>query len=433
MAETTDPALRQRIIYSVFVRNHTPEGTFKSLAGDLGRIKALGCDYIWLMPIHPIGKENRKGTLGSPYANQDYRAINPEYGTLEDFEELVDAIHAAGMKVMIDVVYNHTSPDSVLWHEHPEFFYHKPDGKPGNHIGEWSDVIDLDYTVAALWDYQIETLSFWARLVDGFRCDVASFVSVEFWKKAREAIHQIKPDFVWLAETVYAGFGDEVRARGMYCATDEEDYEAFDIEYEYDIRETFEACLKGAKPLSAWAHALNAQETSYPASYDKLRFLENHDTERIASLVPDRKVLRALAALVYYLKGTTLIYGGEETEATARPSLFDKDTVLWDWKAAELDGRDLSPLMERMAEISHTVLGGDDLFHAEADDAQRVLIARRDGTRPTIGVFPLSTADAAVALPVPDGSYQNLIDGSTADVAGGRLLVPAGHPCIIEA
>ena len=110
------------------------------------------------MPIHPIGEKNRKGTLGSPYANRDYRTVNPEYGTMDDFRALVDAIHAEGMKCMIDVVYNHTSPDSVLFEEHPEFFFRKPDGQPGNHVGDWSDVIDLDYNVSALWDYQIETL-----------------------------------------------------------------------------------------------------------------------------------------------------------------------------------------------------------------------------------------------------------------------------------
>lgn len=120
MAEHTDQNLLHQVIYSVFVRNHTKEGTFRALEGDLDRLKGLGADIIWLMPIHPIGSEGRKGTLGSPYAIQDYRGINPEYGTREDFIHLVDAIHARGMKCIIDVVYNHTSPDSVLAHTHPE-------------------------------------------------------------------------------------------------------------------------------------------------------------------------------------------------------------------------------------------------------------------------------------------------------------------------
>lgn len=122
MAQNTDKTLMHKLIYSVFVRNHTPEGTFRALEGDLDRLRALGTDIVWLMPIHPIGKEGRKGTLGSPYAIRDYRGINPEYGTMEDFRHLVDAIHDRGMKCIIDVVYNHTSPDSVLAHTHPEWF-----------------------------------------------------------------------------------------------------------------------------------------------------------------------------------------------------------------------------------------------------------------------------------------------------------------------
>ena len=131
MAQNTDKTLMNKLIYSVFVRNHTPEGTFRALEGDLDRLRALGTDIVWLMPLHPIGEEGRKGTLGSPYAIRDYRGINPEYGTMEDFRHLVDAIHGRGMKCIIDVVYNHTSPDAVYVTEHPEFYYRKPDGSLG--------------------------------------------------------------------------------------------------------------------------------------------------------------------------------------------------------------------------------------------------------------------------------------------------------------
>ena len=132
MAVNTDPRLQNQVIYSVYVRAHTPEGSFRAVAEDLDRIRALGTDIIWFMPIHPIGVEGKKGSLGCPYANRDYRTVNPAYGTMEDFRGLVDEIHRRGMKVMIDVVYNHTSPDSNLYHEHPEFFYRLPDGRPGN-------------------------------------------------------------------------------------------------------------------------------------------------------------------------------------------------------------------------------------------------------------------------------------------------------------
>lgn len=155
MAQQTDTQLRGKLMYSVFVRNHTPEGTFQALERDLDRIAALGTDIIWLLPIHPIGEVSRKGTLGSPYAIRDYRGVNPEYGTLGDLMHLVAQIHERGMKCIIDVVYNHTSPDSVLAAGHPEFFLRDELGRPTRRVAEWSDIVDLDYRNLDLWKYQI--------------------------------------------------------------------------------------------------------------------------------------------------------------------------------------------------------------------------------------------------------------------------------------
>ena len=183
--------LRNMVLYSVFVRNHG--GSFSAVEKDIPRIKSLGVDAIWLLPIHPIGRAQRKGTLGSPYAIADYRQVNPEYGTLEDFKRLADEIHSQGMKLMIDVVFHHTSPDSVLVRQHPEWFYRKEDGSFGNHVGDWSDVIDLDYSHKDLWTYQIDTLKMWAEIVDGFRCDVAPLVPLAFWKKARVEVEKVRP------------------------------------------------------------------------------------------------------------------------------------------------------------------------------------------------------------------------------------------------
>ena len=211
MAKNTDLNLRNAVIYSVYIRNHTEEGTFRAAEKDLPRIRELGTDIVWLMPIHPIGVVGKKGSLGCPYANRDYRAVNPEYGTLEDFIHFVDAVHENGMKCMIDVVYNHTSKDSVLCAEHPEYFYHNPDGSFGNRLGDWSDVNDLDYSDPGLWDYLCDTLCYWAQWVDGFRCDVASLVPVAFWKKARAAVEQVRPGCIWLAESVHASFNQAAR------------------------------------------------------------------------------------------------------------------------------------------------------------------------------------------------------------------------------
>ena len=424
MAANTDISLRQQVIYSIYVRNHTEEGTFLSVIPDLDRIRALGTDIIWFLPIHPIGVKGKKGSLGCPYANRDYRSVNPAYGTMEDFRRLVDEIHARGMQVMIDVVYNHTAPDSVLYEQHPEWFYHGPDGKPGNKIGDWSDVIDLDYAHRALWDYQIESLCFWAGIVDGFRCDVASFVPLDFWKEAREAVERVHPGFIWLAETVHRTFGLQCRRQGVYSMRDSEAFEAFDLEYEYDIREIFDAWLTGRAPLSHYLDLMNFQELVYPANYDKLRFLENHDQPRIASFIPKESDLVNYTAMLYFLKGTTLLYAGQEFENDQLPSLFEKEPI------DRSTGRDLSALMRRLYEIKRTALAAEDDFLARADDEHAIAVLERVGKGVRkIGVFSLRSEKAPVEVPAPDGAYENLIDGGTVTVKD-RKLSCAGRPII---
>ncbi len=419
MAKNTDIALQKQIIYSVYVRAHTPEGTFRALIPDLDRIRALGADIIWLLPIHPIGVKGKKGSLGCPYANRDYRSVNPAYGTMEDFRALSEAVHARGMKLMIDVVYNHTSPDSVLYEQHPEFFYRGADGKPGNKIGDWADVIDLDYRVPALWDYQIESLRFWAELVDGFRCDVASFVPVAFWEKARAAVEEVRPGCIWLAETVHAAFGAHARRLGFVSATDYEAFSAFDIEYEYDVREFFERYLRGEIALSHWLDMLNMQECVYPLNYNKLRFLENHDQPRIASLLPPER-LEVYTALLYFLKGTTLLYAGQECADARRPSLFEKEDVNWH------TGTDLTPLLKKLAAIKHELLGADDAFLARADDQHDIaILTRENGESRKLGLFSLRGESAVVKVDAPDGVYTDLLGGEPVRVEDGAVLCTA--------
>ena len=432
MAHSTDPSLQNQVIYSVFVRNHTPEGTFRALIKDLPRIRSLGVDIIWLIPIHPLGEKSRKGSLGSPYANRDYRAVNPEYGTMEDFVALVDAIHDQGMLCMIDVVYNHTSPDSVLLEEHPEFFWRKPDGTCGNRVGDWSDIIDLDYSAPGLWDYQIESLKMWAQIVDGFRCDAASLVPVEFWARARAEVEKTKPGVIWLAETIHRSFGAECRRHskftGMYSAKDVDAYRAFDIEYAYDVQEAWDRYLEGNARLSHYLDLLEFQESVYPDNYNKLRFLENHDLPRIASLVGDRWDLENLTAFLYFLKGTTLLYAGQEVAQDHVPTLFDKDTVCWD------TGRDLSGLMSSLYQVKHQMLDENDMFFSRAyDDLDVAALTRDNGHRVKAGVFSLRGLPCEVEVEVPDGAYHNLVDyfgSECVEVRDGRLRSD-GRPIII--
>lgn len=426
MAKNTPMELRNSMIYCVFIRNHTAEGTIRALEADLPRIRALGTDIIYLMPIHPIGVVGRKGSLGCPYANRDYRSVHSDLGTMEDFRRLVDTVHAQGMKCIMDVVYNHTSPDSVLREEHPEFFYHKPDGGFGNRFGDWSDVIDLDYTVRELWDYQIESLKMWAQLVDGFRCDVASLVPVEFWMAARTACETVKPGLIWLAESVHTSFQRGARRAGMEMIySDSEGYEAFDMEYDYDIRELLDDYWAGKRPLHEWIDALNFQEAIYPKNYIKMRCLENHDQPRIAGRIRDSRALENWHAFLFFQKGATLIYAGEERCDAHQPSLFDRDPVDW-------SGLDVSSQLNHLAKIKKQCFPLDGCFSAEADDVQHAVFAQFEGADTRLaGLFSLKGKPVCMQTELPDGVYDELISGGRAFVRAGELRTD-GKPMILK-
>ena len=424
MALDTQKNYRNLVMYSVFIRNHTKEGTFRALVSDLDRIKALGVDIVWLMPIHPLGEKARKGSLGSPYAIRDYRAVNPEYGTLEDFRYLVDEIHARGMRCIIDVVYNHTSPDSVLASEHPEWFYHKPDGSFGNRVGDWTDIIDLDYSNPGLWDYQIETLKMWAQIVDGFRCDVAPLVPLAFWLRARREVEEVRPGCFWLAESVEPEFIISMRERGLVGHSDSEMYQAFDVCYDYDIFGAFRACLKGELPLADYIARVAAQEYIYPDNYVKLRYLENHDNTRAAFLLPDESMLLNWTAFIFFQKGLTLIYGGQECGAAHLPSLFDRDSVAWD------TGRDYSGLFARLSQLKKDPLFSLGAYSLSALPGGVIRGSYALGERRALGVFCTRARPALIPVDWPNGTYVNQFDGSSIEIHAG-MLSTAGGPVII--
>ncbi len=424
MAENTGKTWRNQVIYSIFVRNHTQEGTFEGVRRDLPRIRGLGVDVIWLLPIHPIGEKARKGVLGSPYAIRDYRAVNPEYGTLDEFRRLVDEVHRLGMKCIIDVVYNHTSPDSVLAQEHPEWFYHKEDGSFGNRVGDWSDIIDLDYRDRGLWTYQIETLNYWASMVDGFRCDVAPLVPLGFWREARAAVESVRPGCLWLAETVEPSFIASLRAEGFGCLSDCQTYEAFDICYDYDIYHAFRGYLDGTAPLERYAQAVNRQEVIYPDNYCKLRFLENHDQPRAAFLVPDGPSLLNWTAFSFFQKGTGFIYAGQEAGCAHLPNLFYRDPVDW-------AGPDRSEQFRRLCALKKHPLMADGAYEVHALPGDVLCAVHRKGSHRLTGVFSVRGAKALVRVDMPDGWYENLFDGGRVEVKDGRLSC-RGTPIIIE-
>lgn len=425
MAKNTPKSYRNQVMYCVFVRNHSAEGNFEGVYQDLDRIKGLGVDVIWFLPIHPIGEKSRKGVSGSPYAIRDYRAVNPEYGTLDDFQHLVDGIHQRGMKCIIDVVYNHTSPDSWLAEHHPDWFYKRADGSFGNRVGDWSDVIDLDYAHPGLWDYQIETLRQWAAIVDGFRCDVAPLVPLDFWLRARDEVERVRPGCLWLAESVEPHFVLEVRAHGMPGLTDSEIFQAFDISYEYDIFDWFRDYHAGRVPLERYVEAVNQQEYIYPDNYVKLRYLENHDNPRASFVIPDETALLNWTALLYFQKGMTLLYAGQEVCAEHCPSLFYRDRV--DWRT----GRDLSAYLRRLGEIKRLPQFTDSRYEVRCLPHETICAAHRSGGLQLTGIFSMRGESSLVPVCAPDGQYINLIDGGEVEICAGKLPCK-GNPIIIE-
>jgi alpha-amylase len=423
MAISTAKSLRQQVLYSVFVRQYSPAGTFEGVRQEVKRIHSLGVDIIWFLPIHPIGEIKRKGSLGCPYAIKDYRAVNPEYGTREDFIRLVDAIHREGMKCIIDVVYNHTSPDSVLVKSHPEWFYHKKDGSLGNHIGDWTDIVDLDYSHPELWDYQIETLKQWAKIVDGFRCDTAAFLPLAFWLKAREEVAKVRPDCLWLCESVEPDLIRMLRENNLTGLSDSELFQAFDIGYDYDIYFDYLNAAKKSGSLAAFAAAINHQETIYPDNYVKLRMLENHDRERAASLFKNEKSLQNWTVFSYFQKGMSFIYNGQEVENPVEQSLFEKDPINW------MTGKDLSPLLKKLYRLKHNPLFADSAYSVEALNEETLLARHRKNGHSMVGIFSMQGNPARLKTSFADGLYHDYLSGKGIAISGG-FLETSGDPLV---
>lgn len=425
MAKFTSKHLRNMMMYQVFVRDFSEDGTFDSVKEKISDIRKLGTDIVWFMPIHPIGELKRKGTLGSPYAISDYRAVNPEFGTLEDFKALVDAIHDNGMKCIIDVVYNHTSPDSVLSREHPEWFYHKKDGSFGNRVGDWSDIIDLDYNNRDLWRYQIDTLKMWAEIVDGFRCDVAPLVPLDFWLQARAEVEEVRPGCIWLSESVEPEFITYMRGRGLTALSDCEIFQAFDLCYDYDVYGVWRKYLSGSGTLERYAEAINRQEYIYPENFVKLRFLENHDQPRAAFLIPDDRSRRNWTAFSFFQKGLTLVYAGQEYAVSHLPSLFDKDTVPFD--RCKKDER---ALLKKLADIKKNSVFTDSVYRVTAIKDSFLTAKHQAGDHEALGVFSVKGESGWVPVDFEDGVYTDLIGGSDVEVFRGGVQ-SFGEPIII--
>ena len=423
MSKHTDLNLRTKTIYQVFPRQYDESHHFNGVTKDLDRIKEMGVDIIYLLPIHPIGEKARKGSVGSPYAISDYFAIHKDLGTLDDFKVLISAAHKRDMKIMIDIVFNHTSRDSILVKEKPGWFYKNSQNEFANRVGDWSDITDLDFKNREVWDYLISVLRYWAQYVDGFRCDVAPLLPLDFWIEARKEVSKVNPNVIWLTESVHPGFVKYLRDLGYECSSDGEMYQAFDICYDYDTFDHMLKYLKEPEHLSIWMDEIERQETCYPKNYIKLRSFENHDQERLRMHVRDESHFKQMLALNFFLRGIPMIYAGEEHQVTHRPTLFEYDLIPWNPSLS------VEPFIKRLALFKKQPAFAYGNFHFHHKE-KAVVMSYQYQHQLIVGIFNLEQ-EVFVDVPLIDGIYTNYIDESEVVVKQGKISLDH-KPVIID-
>jgi len=402
---------RNKMIYEVNIRQYTPEGTFKSFEKHIPRLKEMGVDILWLMPINPIGEKNRKGTLGSYYAVKDYLDVNPEFGTREDFRNLVDAVHNSGMYIIIDWVANHTSWDNNLTKTNPEFFMKDSLGNFTPPVADWSDVIDLNYDNKDLWKYMTDALIYWVKdfNIDGYRCDVAGMVPTEFWNQARPQLDKIKPVFMlaeWETPELHAG--------------------SFDMTYGWDLYHLFNDIAKKEKDAADVRVYTEEDKKEYPADAYRMLFITNHDENSWNGTEFERlgDGVEAFAALTYTLPGMPLIYTGQEIGLSKRLSFFEKDPI--DWKESKYQ-----QFYTKLNELKHNnkaLLNGEqggDLVYVSIQNNKEVLSFTREKDNDKILVIA-NLSDRAVAADLKganlSGDYKNYFTGDKKNFSSSEII-----------
>ncbi|MFM6924856.1 MAG: alpha-amylase family glycosyl hydrolase [Ferruginibacter sp.] len=305
-------------IYEVNVRQYSAEGSFNAFAASLPRLKDMGVEVLWFMPIHPIGKMNRKGSLGSYYSISDFKAVNPEFGTAADFKNLVQSAHEQGMKVIMDWVANHAAWDHVWTHDHPAYFVRD---EAGNFTApyDWTDVIQIDHSCEAEQDAMIDAMQYWVTQfdIDGFRADLAHLTPLAFWKKARTAIEPLKANLFWLAESEEVNY-----------------HEVFDATFTWEWMHRTECFYKGNCNLGSLYEVLAKYETSFPETAHRMYFTSNHDENTWNGTGAEKygNMLPCLTVFNCTWNGIPMIYSGEEMPNPKRLQFFEKDAIEWNGK-----------------------------------------------------------------------------------------------------
>lgn len=405
-------------IYEINVRQFSNKGTFEQVYKQLPRLKAMGVDIIWLMPIHPIGVKNRKGSLGSYYAVQDYKAVNSEFGNMDDFKFLVKEAHKLNMRVIIDWVANHSSPDNVWLTEQGNLDWYTLDssGNVQPTIGtDWWDVADLNYDNPMMRKEMISSMKYWLTEadIDGFRCDVAGWVPMDFWLEARAELEQVKPIFM-LAEA------EEVQM-----------HKAFEMTYGWNFHHIMNDIAKGKKDATAVSEYINMNK--YPGTAYRMHFTSNHDENSWNGTEMERMgdARFALAVLASTIEGMPLVYNGQETSLDRRLKFFEKDSI--DWKKM-----DMVPFYTKLLNLHQTnpalwVRDGSNQaqFIATQNAKEHLVYIRENEKHQVITVLNLSNKKSEVSFnsSAMSGEYTELFSGKKKTFGGTSKisLAPWGY------
>lgn len=392
---------RGSTIYEVNVRQYSASGKFSAVTADLPRLKALGVDILWLMPIHPIGEVNRKGPLGSYYAAKDYLAVNPEFGTEADFRELVTAAHAQGLRVILDWVPNHVSPDNALTKTNPEFFWRdEKGGLVPPHGTDWTDVVQFDFAAPGLVEYQAGVLLHWVKNfgIDGFRCDVAWGLPTPFWNEVTRRVRAVRADALFLAE----------------AELPQQQVAAFNLSYGFDLHHAMNAVAQGKKSASGLDEAYAKIRAHFPRGGALMVFTSSHDENSWAGTEFDRMGAgyAPFAVLTFLLDGVPMIYNGQEAGLDRRLKFFERDPIVW--PKTEHPAARIYQLMTRLRRGHPALHTGAPMRRLDTtDNATFYAIERAAGDRKVVGLFNLTAKDAKADLfdPALAGQWTDAFTG----------------------
>ena len=416
------------VLYELNIRQFTPEGTFNAAIERLPFLRSVGVDAIWLMPIYPIGVEGRKGSLGSYYSIRDYKGVNPEFGTEDDLRAFISAAHAMGIKVLLDWVANHTARDARWITECATDWYERDEQGVAKVPWDWTDTAKLNYANHDVWRGQIDAMRYWVEefSVDGFRCDMAMLVPIEFWQEVSEELHKIKSDIFMLAEAEEDNLFDR----------------AFNMSYQWNVHHIMVDIAKGARRVWDLRNAIYAERARYPREAMRMSFTSNHDENSWSGSEQSRfgAALEVMTALTFLMPSTMpLIYTGQEVGYDHSFEFFERDPMpaelYYDNRTTELYRR-LCNLKHKERALDAGERGGDMIeIENNAKDCMMTFVREVDGSR-VVAILNLSPycIHADFRTGIYAGRYYDAISGEyvTLDDHVERDIAPWHYQILVK-